>query len=1160
MATDRERSPASSVRLGLDRPGPSRPVPAKLRVLIVEDQPADAELVVRELRRAGYIFEWERVDTEAAYRKHLTPLPNLILSDYSLPGFGAARALEVLQEGGLDLPFIIISGMMGEEAAVTLMRSGATDYLLKDRLTRLGQAVGWALEAHGLRQDKRKAEEDLRVSEARYRTLFEGVPVGLYRTTPDGKILETNPAFLRILGYPDHGALMSTGAVSLYVDPEHRKRWLALLETEGAVTDFESQLRRHDGKLIWVRAGARVVRDPAGRSLYVEGAIIDVTERKHAEDEVHRRAAHLETLNTIIAASGAAQDEPALLETTVDAILKALGCEMGGVWTERTNLVRGMAPEAGSAIPGAMEAAGYTLLGPQAVDDWQSLTGLEIDALAPVMGRFGIRASITAPIRTDGRILGGIAVGSTVSRRWLSDEVMLVEAVGTQISEAVERLMLSQETQRRTVELQAFYELSRQLREAPSVDEMYPMIVEHAMTLLAGAHGSLALLNTEREGFTRVYTVGIPTEKMGSTFPVSETRSGEVVRTGTAYVSADFSNEQTPAWLSGSPYRLLGPFAIVPMRSEEEITGTLCLARPKAPESRPFTEADIRLLEGIAEIGGTAIRRARLNHHLEQSYIEMVLVLARAADARDSYTADHSERIATRAVALARAMGCGEIDVQNVQWGALLHDIGKLGVPDNILRKPGPLTEAEWHVMRQHPAIGEEILRPVDRMREVAALVRHHQERWDGTGYPDHLRGEEIPLGARILAVADTYGAMTDDRSYGRGRTTDEALAEIGRCAGTQFDPRVVDAFCRMLTEGGEEARLPFDREPDAGKSAVRPSETAIARSLSHARRIGRVVPAMTDVAKRLLRPLDLTAVLDEILSQIREVFGYPLCSVFFINEQTGELHLAARRGGDPAAAPTATIGEQAIAKWVVDHGRPYYASDVVQDPMHVAGPPGVRSQVAFPLIVNDRVIGVLHVESPLVDAFPKELRELLEAFVFLAALAILRAQRDEGLSRLALTDGLTGLANHRALWDALEREVARARRSASPVSVAIVEVDKFKQVNDGFGHLQGDQVLKLVADAMRKTSRAMDLVARSGGDEFVLLLPDLPKRSAVQIAERVRRHVEEIFVSGGPRLTVSVGLASMPEDGETANALMEAADRAMYTVKHSGGNRVSVA
>src|SRR5579864_7924975 len=343
-------------------------------------------------------------------------------------------------------------------------------------------------------------------------------------------------------------------------------------------------------------------------------------------------------------------------------------------------------------------------------------------------------------------------------------------------------------------------------------------------------------------------------------------------------------------------------------------------------------------------------------------------------------------------------------------------------------------------------------------------------------------------------------------------------------------------------------------REPDAGMATIRPSETAIARALSHARRIGRVVPAMTDVAKRLLRPLDLAAVLDEILSQIQEVFGYPLCSVFFIDGQTGELRVAAQRGGDPALTepPAVTIGEQAIGKWVLNHGGPYYASDVDQDPMYVTGSPGVRSHVAYPLIVNDRVIGVLHVESPLVDAFPKEIRELLEAFVFLAALGILRAQRDEDLSRLALTDGLTGLANHRALWEALEREVARAGRTGDPIAMVLVEIDKFKQINDRPGHLAGDAILRSVGGVLRANSRAMDLASRFGGDEFVLLLPNATKTAAVQIAERVRRHVEEIPLGESLplRLSVSVGLAGMPDDGKTAKDLIQAADQAMYEAK----------
>jgi putative nucleotidyltransferase with HDIG domain len=211
-------------------------------------------------------------------------------------------------------------------------------------------------------------------------------------------------------------------------------------------------------------------------------------------------------------------------------------------------------------------------------------------------------------------------------------------------------------------------------------------------------------------------------------------------------------------------------------------------------------------------MAGTAIGRASLHHNLEEAYFQLVLSLARAMDAKDTYTRGHSERLATLTEALARGMSLPEDEVKDIRWATVLHDIGKIGAPDSILFKPGPLTEQEWEIMRQHPVVGEQILLPVKRMRGVAKLVRHHQERWDGTGYPDRLRGEAIPLGARIIAVADAFGAMTDARPYKAALTQAGALEELIRCAGTQFDPDVVTGFRRILkpkTRPSRDARAP---------------------------------------------------------------------------------------------------------------------------------------------------------------------------------------------------------------------------------------------------------------------------------------------------------------------------------------------------------------
>jgi len=350
-----------------------------------------------------------------------------------------------------------------------------------------------------------------------------------------------------------------------------------------------------------------------------------------------------------------------------------------------------------------------------------------------------------------------------------------------------------------TAERQAFYDLSRQLRKAPGVDEMYSLIVEHARSALGAYHGCLALLNPERHVFTRVYTVGIVTEKIGSIFPAAGTRSGRVASDGMPFVSADFSRERVPDWMDFSPYRNLGALAVVPVRSDEGVIGTLCAARTKGPGRPAFTDSELRLFEGIAEVAGIAIQRARLHRHLQDAYVQLVLALGQAMAMRDARTARHCDRAVMLAERIAHELGCSEREVQDIRWGAQLHDIGKIGLPDVVLRKPTALTEEEWTAMRQHPILGEEILGSVERMRGAAKLVRHHQEAWDGTGYPDGLKGEAIPLGARILAVADTYVAITETRPYKPARSHAEAVAVIQRCAGTQFDPRVVEVFSAVV-------------------------------------------------------------------------------------------------------------------------------------------------------------------------------------------------------------------------------------------------------------------------------------------------------------------------------------------------------------------------
>jgi len=237
----------------------------------------------------------------------------------------------------------------------------------------------------------------------------------------------------------------------------------------------------------------------------------------------------------------------------------------------------------------------------------------------------------------------------------------------------------------------------------------------------------------------------------------------------------------------------------VPLIVKEKAIGWLNLDKQ---EPGFYNQQSIQLASAFAHQTALALENARLYNELETSYLQTVLALARAMDARDSYTADHSQRLAVMASAIARELNCSTDEIQAIEWAALLHDIGKIGVPDHILLKPDSLDDGEWEIMRRHPDIGAEIISPVRRLSRVVPIVRAHQEKFDGSGYPHGFKGEEIPLGARILAVVDSYSAITDERVYRKGRTHQEAMEEIERCTGSHFDPQVVAAFKKVLKQG----------------------------------------------------------------------------------------------------------------------------------------------------------------------------------------------------------------------------------------------------------------------------------------------------------------------------------------------------------------------
>jgi hypothetical protein len=345
----------------------------------------------------------------------------------------------------------------------------------------------------------------------------------------------------------------------------------------------------------------------------------------------------------------------------------------------------------------------------------------------------------------------------------------------------------------RVRELEAIFAISTALRLAQNDEEMIPILLDKTMEVLDAQHGAVVLWQAGRGAYIVRLGRGCLSQSQGKLLPADVHIQGEPIDLARSYLTDTLADDLRDAGLVGDG---MGPGILMPMRSSTETLGFVLIGRHLPI---PFEAEDAEILTAITEMAGNALHRVRLHKELEESYLGTVLALANAVDAKDTYTGGHSARLAELALAVGHQLGIKNGFLEDLRWGAMLHDIGKIGVPDQILRKPTPLTREEWAVVRQHPTIGAQILVPVPKLAGAARIVRHHHEWYNGQGYPDGLAAENIPLGGRILAVVDAYGAITDERAYKRSRSHLEAIAELRVCSGTQFDPTIVDAFLRAM-------------------------------------------------------------------------------------------------------------------------------------------------------------------------------------------------------------------------------------------------------------------------------------------------------------------------------------------------------------------------
>ncbi|HZI17094.1 MAG TPA: diguanylate cyclase [Pyrinomonadaceae bacterium] len=575
--------------------------------------------------------------------------------------------------------------------------------------------------------------------------------------------------------------------------------------------------------------------------------------------------------------------------------------------------------------------------------------------------------------------------------------------------------------------------------------------------------------------------------------------------------------------------------------------------------------------ERVAEKTREAAEMSRL-------HLATVEALATAIDAKDQTTHCHVRRVQLYCARLGELMGLSASELKALRAGALLHDVGKLAVPDHILNKPGGLTSAEFEKMKIHATVGAQILERVGFPYPVVPVVRHHHERWDGAGYPDGLRGEEIPLAARILAVADCFDSVREDRPYRRGMSREEACELLGRNAGTHFDPRVVSLFLshqpefeREIEEQGLEHRgltveEVQDRElleagtaaPGAGAaSAPRRDSGEAPFYLSQITNAHREVYSLYEIARTFGSSLDIEDTVTVLVNKVGHVVPFDLCAVYLHDEMKGyaaAAHVAGRHA-DLLRGRAVAPGEGVVG-FVLANRRPSYLLDPMLDFVGVELPEGCRfrSMAALPLIKDERTLGVLAVYSHEPSRYTDDHLRLLETVARLASDALSNAVQHAAAESNALTDTLTGLPNARAMYVRFEQEAARARRTGRPFQVVMLDLDDFKQVNDTYGHKTGDRVLREVGRILQAQLREYDFLARYAGDEFVAVVQDLDAEQVRELSERIERAVRafSLHVRGDKhaRVGISVGAASYGIHGETLDQLLISADEAMYAAK----------
>jgi diguanylate cyclase (GGDEF)-like protein/putative nucleotidyltransferase with HDIG domain len=561
--------------------------------------------------------------------------------------------------------------------------------------------------------------------------------------------------------------------------------------------------------------------------------------------------------------------------------------------------------------------------------------------------------------------------------------------------------------------------------------------------------------------------------------------------------------------------------------------------------------------------------------HVEEManlHLRTIEALALAIEAKDQTTHDHLQRVRVYATEVAKHLKIDGGELEALHAAALLHDIGKLAVPEHIISKPGRLTPEEFEKMKIHPVVGAEILERVRFPYPVVPIVRAHHEKWDGTGYPLGLKGEEIPIGARILSAVDFLDALASDRQYRRALPLEEVMQRLSAEAGKSFDPKVVEILKKHYAQFEKiavskafheepwllstEVKIERGLAPAAGfeDTAVKDTPGRENNFLSSIAAARQEAQTLFELSQDLGASLALGETLSVFSVKLKPLVPYDAIAIYIRRNE--ELIPEYVNGDNFRLFSSLRIPlGQGLSGWVAQNKKPIINGNPSVEPGYLNDASKfstLSSALAVPLEGVMGVVGVLALYRSERDSFTSDHLRIILAISSKMALSIENALKYQQAESSATTDYLTGLPNARSLFLQLDRELARCKRDKTTLNVMVSDMDGFKQVNDRFGHLEGNRVLRLFAQAMKESCREYDYVARMGGDEFVVIAPGLPADAAEKRADQLRQLARQagIDVCAEDILSLSTGQAVYPDDGTDAEELLAEADRRMYLEK----------